>query len=364
MKILDRYVLSSYLGTFIPAIMILTFVVLLGAICKLAYFISRGLDWRPVVHMFLLTVPQVLTFSIPLSILVSALLVFGRLSSDGEINAMRSSGVHIYRIAMWPLILSAIMTVICLYNINWVVPRGHFKARTILAELKRNPPIEMIEVGRFNESIPGLNIYIGNRIGKQLYDIRVYDSRSEPAREIHAKEGAVIPDPDGGGLTLDLMDVRFEPALGGGSGSGYASRMPIYLKGSGGTGKYTPKATNLVGPELLEHIQHPRRFYPNMDESELWLKVSKWRVEYHERLALSFACLAFMMLAIPLGIKAHRKETSIGAVMGLGLVMVFYLFVVTAESLAERPLLMPHLIVWLPVAANSGLGLWLLRRAA
>ena len=59
-------------------------------------------------------------------------------------------------------------------------------------------------------------------------------------------------------------------------------------------------------------------------------------VELNKRLALSLSCLTFVLLGIPLGVKAHRKESSIGVAMGLFLVFNFYLFIVVAESLKSQ----------------------------
>jgi lipopolysaccharide export system permease protein len=364
MKLLDRHIIGAFLVTFFMSVLVLTFVVLLGAICKIMYVIGQGVAWQPIVKMFLLNIPQVLSFSIPLSILVSTLLVFGRLSGDGEIVAMRSSGVPLFRIARWPIILALVLTGACLFISQWALPWGHLKARTLLAELKRTPPIELFEVGRFNEDIPGLSIYIGRRVDKNLYDIRVFDSRTEIVREIHAKEGTIVSDDDGDGITLNLLDVRFEPALDGQPGSGYCSRLPVHIDSGKARRVYHPKEADMMGPDLIQKFRNPELYYPDMNEEDLRIKVSKLKVEFHGRTALSFACLAFMFLGIPLGIKAHRKETSIGAGMGMVLMFFFYLFIITAESLAEQPQWAPHLIAWMPVIGNSALGIYLLRRAS
>ena len=70
-----------------------------------------------------------------------------------------------------------------------------------------------------------------------------------------------------------------------------------------------------------------------------------------------------MLLGIPLGIKAHRKESSIGIAMSLFLVFNFYLFIIIGESLAARPETYPHLVVWAPVLVSLTLGLFIMRRA-
>lgn len=87
-------------------------------------------------------------------------------------------------------------------------------------------------------------------------------------------------------------------------------------------------------------------------------------VEASTRLALSFCCFAFAILGIAVGVKIHRKESSIGVAFTLLMIFFFYFFIIIADSLVVRPEFQPHLVVWFPFLIAEGVGYHLLRKAA
>src|SRR2546428_13806517 len=75
---------------------------------------------------------------------------------------------------------------------------------------------------------------------------------------------------------------------------------------------------------------------------------SESRTEINKRFSFPFSCLAFAVIGVPLGVTAHRRETSVGFAMGLIVAITYFLFVIIADTLRSNPHVHPELLVWFP----------------
>ena len=88
-------------------------------------------------------------------------------------------------------------------------------------------------------------------------------------------------------------------------------------------------------------------------------QLSVVRTELSMRFSLAFSCITFCLIAIPLGITAQRRETTVGFILSLGVALLYFFFIMLANSMNERAGNHPHLLMWLPNVLFLGIGGWL-----
>jgi lipopolysaccharide export LptBFGC system permease protein LptF len=93
-------------------------------------------------------------------------------------------------------------------------------------------------------------------------------------------------------------------------------------------------------------------------------EASAARTEVSKRFSFSLACVAFALIAVPFGIVAQRRETSIGFGLSILIGFVYFLFIPLADTFRNNPAARPELLIWLPNVIFIGLGLFLFARMA
>lgn len=367
MRIVDRYISRELLLSFGLAVLVLTFSMCIGSVVKAVDFLARGVSGEILFKVFVFILPYMLSFTIPISLLTAVLLLFSRLSTDGELTAMKASGLSLWYVAAPVLLISIALSGVCLW-INWsVAPRSHYARAQLLAGADLGNPIELLDEGRWNRDFPGLLIYIGSRSGERIRNVILHEvGRDGLERATRAKSGTLTFEPKTYELVVTLYDVRIdEPRRPGESDSAryistdsYTERIDISAISRSGAAR--KKLRNYTVPELAEDLQTIRRKFPSLPPEDLAKERMSLLVELNQRATLSISCFAFSLLGIGLGIRSRRKETSIGIGISLLVVFFYYFFIILAQSLVHRPFLRPDLIQWFPIVAAQVSGFWLL----
>jgi lipopolysaccharide export system permease protein len=374
MRTLNRYITLDYLMTFLTALGLITFVMTVGAMVKAVDLMARGISAELILKFFFQNIPYILSFSMPISTLFAALLLFGRLSTDSEINAMKACGISLWRLAAPLILLSVLFSLICVYINCEVAPAAKQANRELLRTAGVDEPVNLLEEGRFIRDFPGLMIYVGRKNGTVVKDVVAYelDKNGGIKRSVRAKQGDIDADNANRLLIVKLYDVRIEvpdakdPRDVSKTTYVNAEYYPIKLDFEKLMKKKpgTQKRSHMRMGQLVENIRNVKRDFPLMNEKEQLVHKTRLIVEANQRISIAVGCFSFMLIGIPLGVKSNRKETSTGMIVSLAIVFAYYLFTVFAKALADYPELHPNLILWMPLIAAQICGLWLIRRSS
>jgi lipopolysaccharide export system permease protein len=365
MNLIDRYVGRAVLVTTLYGVFVLSVVLVLGNIFKelLDLLINRDVPLEYVLLFMLYVLPFSLTFTVPWGFLTSVLLVFGRMSADNEMIALRACGVSLLRVCLPVLGVGLLLSVFTFWINARVAPLAEQAMRESIATMARSNPSSLFVADEVVGDFRGKKIFVGGKTGPQLRDITVIeqDNSAMPERIIHARSGEIQTDEEAGELLLTLRDARFEQRD--------AARMNdlTVIRHGISVGEVTVAIPldDLVAGHLKKR---PLRAYTLGELLAYWPEVRGTEAgvsvltEASKRISMSVACVAFALMAMPLGVTAQRKETSVGFGISLGLAFSYFLFVVLAEMLKANAAALPYLLLWVPNNIFVGAGTWLLLR--
>lgn len=358
MKIIDRYIGKEILVTTLFAVAVLSLVLVLGNVFKqlLELLVNQDVPLEFILSFIGYILPFSLTFTIPWGFLTAVLLVFGKLSAENELVALRSNGVSIPRICVPLGVLAVAATGICLWINISVAPHAQTKMKNAIFNIATSNPISMFGSDQVIDEFPGKKIYVERKDGTNLYNILVFELglNNIPARVIQAQRGVLTTDLVNKQVLMQLIDAQFEqrdiqaPFDLSRMRQGITMRegtFPISLKEL----YEKNKKRRGVGQKTLEEL------LKNRDDEQ----ATAARTEVNKRFSFSLASIAFALVGVPLAITAHRKETSIGFLFSLIVAFVYFFFIVIADSVRNNPKAHPELLIWAPNVLFITLGIWL-----
>ena len=150
MRLIRAYLLREMLQPTGMALILFTFILLVGNLVKLAdLLINKGVPVFSILQMFSLLIPTLLSHTVPMAVLTGTLLAFGRLSGDREILAMRTSGISLWAIAAPVLVVAVICSPGLTPITDRIVPWSHYATRQLLADIGISNPTAFMEPGTF-----------------------------------------------------------------------------------------------------------------------------------------------------------------------------------------------------------------------
>jgi lipopolysaccharide export system permease protein len=343
-KIVFRSVFKELFTAFFLTLAFLNSVLMMEKILRLSRLLSGvGATLYDMAEIVLYLQPQLLMLTIPMSLLLSVLLVYGRMNIDNEITILRTAGMSFGRISS-PVMLFGLLCFLLSLAVSFSLgPASSVRLREQITRIITVRSTLAIEEGTFNTAFQDLVILVkGKKAPDILEDIFIYDSRSrEEPRVLLAKEGRIFMQ-DAFTIGLLLKQGYMNITKGKNITEFYfdAYKMALSL----GARSSAPKKIEFTPGQLLESA---RKAGTEKDRASSYL-------EFDRRLSLPAICLILVFLGPPLSSLAGKSGRLGGLAIGLLVFTLYYVLLIYGENLVMASRIPHYIGAW---AASLVLGI-------
>lgn len=211
MKILDRYILTSFIQTFLTVFIILFFIFILQGIWLfIAELAGKDLDFFIVVKFLGFYSPTIVPLVLPLSILLASIMTFGSFAENYEFAAMKSSGISLRRAMRGLTIFIFCLSIVAFFFANNVIPQAQYKFTNMRKNIIQRKPAMAIVEGQFN-AVGTFNIKVEKKSGEngeKLKGVTIHKRKPGAAYAtiIRSKTGLLKSSEKSNLLQLELYD--------------------------------------------------------------------------------------------------------------------------------------------------------------
>lgn len=365
MRRLDRYLLAEIVGPLTLGFMVYTFLLLMQFLFRSAeMIIRRDVPAEQVGKLLVLTLPNIVVLTIPMSFLFGILVAVGRLSADSEMVAMRSCGVSLYSLARPILALSLLLTGVTMFLMVWTVPRSNHALQQLRIDIVTGSATKQVEPRIFYEDWQGVVLYVFDAPAASRFWQGVFvaeDTPGDVSKVTVARRGEVRLDAATDRLVLRLEDATVhevdlrKPEKYRVTTFDTLEQVLVDRYRTQEQGKVTAsKGVRELTLTELRDWRHNRRLSPELRNLT--------EVELHKKFSIPVACVVFGLLALPLGYTSGRGSKSSGFALSIAVIMVYYILLNNGEEMARVGRMAPWLAMWLPNLLLAALGVFLLTR--
>lgn len=362
MKILRDHFLKEFLSSFAMSLLTFLFIFLLGrGFIQMADLVfNKNVDPLLILKILFYSLPFMLTFIIPMSVLVATLMTFGKLSYDNELMAMRANGISLAR-ATIPVMTAVVLLSLFSYLLaDRLAAESHYVYRRLLMQIGIESPAAALEEATFIKKFKNFVIFIYEIDGNKLRGIRIYQPQEgRPTRTIIAESGELISIPEKNIIKLKLNrgtsdepDPKDPTRLYKLNFMTYD--LPLNLSSSGQVQELGKKPKDMTVKELKKEIIR-------LGDSGIH-EAYPLTAEIHNKAALAIASIAFALVGIPLGIATKRREKTVGFGISLALMTLYWTLLIAGKSLAQKGLAPPFLSLQFSNLIVGGIGAYFFSR--
>ncbi len=335
-RIIYRSVLKDLLLTFFVTLAFLNSILMMEKILRLSRLLSGvGATVADMVRVIIYLQPQILMLTIPMSLLLSVLIVYGRMHIDGEIIILKTAGMDYTRIS-FPVMIFGFLCFLASITVSFFLgPSSSIRLREEITRIIAVRSTLAIEEGTFNTSFKDLVILVkGKKSPDTLEDIFIYDTRAkEEPRVLIAKEGKITMQNDFA-IGLYLRNGYMNISKGGNTTELFFSayKMALYLDG------------HSAAPKKIEYT--PAQLFDSARKADTERERTSFYLEFHRRLSLPFVCLILVFLAPPLSSMSGKSGRLGGLAIGLLVFTLYYMTLIYGENLATASRISHYVGAW------------------
>lgn len=359
LKIVDRYIFLEIVEPFFSSVLTFTCILTGGGILftLVGEIVRYHLSLWTAGELFLMRLPQVITYTFPMAMLLGTLLGLSRLSGAGEITAFRAGGVPLLRLALPVLFLGLLVTGAAYFFNEYITPRATHRAEEIYFDVStkgqpkiaQNINIPQYENGSLRRTVSARSLDKGVLQGVIVQEFE----NNQPVRVITAEEAGWQEDR---GWLLSRGKIY---QISAGGESLYLLKFDQQVINIGvslndlNQRQLNPQEMN--SHELKDYIQKMRRQGEDVKQLEVQLNL---------KTAIPFASFIFALIGLSLGPRPGRTSGALS--FGLSVLIIFFYYVILALSmgLGLMGLMPPFWAAWLPNLAGVVFGVFMLTRYA
>jgi LPS export ABC transporter permease LptG len=361
-RLIERYIIAAILPYFGLSLLLLTFIILAQQAGKFVEILgSADPSLEAVADIALGLIPNILIFTLPMSVLIGTATGLSRLGSDSELIAMRAAGVGTWRFLSPVLLLGVVFTVLTLYVGLEIAPRASSLLRDAALKVALSKIESPIRPRAFNTEMPGKVVYVrdGDKERGQWGRVFIHwQDEGSGMRLITARSGRLDVTGEQTELVLTDAVVTTLPSKQGGD-AGHPSQIVTESSAQ------FRLRLNTGRNALVKKFQERRTEIDELNWRELSSKARAAKgaervalvSALNKRLALCFAPLAFALLGAGFGSRLKRIGRGQAVLVSIGAMLFYYLVLLGGEHLSRSGVLRPEIGSWLATGLASAVGL-------
>ena len=346
MKTLDRYLLRECVMPFVLSLVVFTFVLIIPPVIDFGeLFIIKGIEWGTIVRVLALLFPQALCLTIPMAVLMSILVGFGRLSADRELVALQACGVSLFRLLRPVALIAIVGTAGTAYQtISWT-PYANQTFREITFGLAATRLESNVRPHVFFDDFPNKTIFVRDVPPEGGWrDVFFGEKLDNGDTRVHvAREGRIALDRDKHLVQIHLID-------------GTTHQTPLANPDEYKVTAFA-RTTITLDPKTV-FPDPPSKGVPEMSFAELDALIAEAaaknepnfipRFQYQLKLALPATCPILALIALALAASNRKDGKFASFALGFGVVMVYYLLLYSFRSISHGGQFNPEWGAWAP----------------